>query len=587
MNYRKGNIPAGWSAMLIALASIYPLSAAHAWDIDTGNPNFTARWDNTFKYSTMWRVKGQNPKVQGGTGLYGAPGDPVNYNDGDNNFDTGPVSNRIDLLTELDLAWKRQFGVRASAAGWYDSVYNQSNANNSIFGSSSFSVGQNKFTKDTRDIMGRYIELLDAFVWDKGMVGSMPYTVRVGRHTLQYGETLFYGGNGIANAQGPIDVIKLVSVPGSQFKEILRPVGQASFNLQINDNLTLDGYYQFQWEKSRLPAVGSYLSNIDWVGPGSEQLFVQNLFRAGGGILRRGGDIDASDQGQGGFAVHYTPPDSDYRFGVYFANYHEKTPEIYFLPNGARGVPAPANPGVEGQIRLVYPENIKTFGASVTSSIGQLNWSRWPAEVSWRIDEPLNSDPQVDVTGTADNNNHPLYAVGNTMHANVNGIYVLQPNRFWQGGTVLAEVAWNYLMECTMNCGPTAANNFNPTGARDPRATDHGLIFRIIFDPAYFQVLPGLDVDVPINFGYNPYGRSVAIGGAGPFYGEDIGDLSIGLNGRYQQVWQFGVSYTHYIGAPNQFATPQGSGVGPGEFETFGQTLQDRDFVSFNIHRTF
>ena len=133
-------------------------------------------------------------------------------------------------------------------------------------------MGPNKFTKDTRDIMGRYIELLDAFVWDKGMVGGMPFTVRIGRHTLQYGETLFFGSNGIANAQGPVDIIKLLNVPGSQFKEILRPVGQASFNLQVSDNWTVDGYYQFQWEESRLPAAGSYLSSADFVGPGSEQL---------------------------------------------------------------------------------------------------------------------------------------------------------------------------------------------------------------------------------------------------------------------------------------------------------------------------
>ena len=71
MNYRKGNIPAGWSAMLIALASIYPLSAAQAWDIDTGNPNFTARWDNTFKYSNVWRVEGNRARFRVARGRLG------------------------------------------------------------------------------------------------------------------------------------------------------------------------------------------------------------------------------------------------------------------------------------------------------------------------------------------------------------------------------------------------------------------------------------------------------------------------------------------------------------------------------------
>ena len=585
MRYRKCNFPAGPKAIAIALASILPLSSVHALDINTGNPNFTARWDNTFKYSNLWRIEGPQSKVLGNN-----PVDPIsslNYNDGDNNFsDTGPVSNRVDLLTELDLAWKNSFGVRASAAAWYDSVYNQPNANKTG-ASNSYSVGPTKFTKETRDIMGRYVELLDAFAWDKGMVGGMPFTVRVGRHTLQYGETLFYGGNGIANAQGPIDVIKLLSVPGSQFKEILRPVGQMSFNLQASENLTFDGYYQFQWEESRLPAAGSYLSTADFVGPGSETFLVAgppNFGPVPVGFVRRG-DMPADDQGQGGFAIHYTPPDSDYRFGLYFANYHEKAPELYVAPY-ATGPRFENGMVTIGQWEQVYPENIKTFGASVTSSIGQLNWA---AEVSWRIDQPLNSDPVTVIPGTtADNNNHPLYAVGNTMHANVNGLYVLQPNKFWQGGVVLAEAAWNYVMECTRNCGPEASNGFSPTGAVDPNTTEHAIIFRILFDPAYFQVLPGLDIDLPIGIGYNPYGRSRAIGGGGPFSVEHGGDVEVGINGKYQQNWQFGLSYTHYIGNANTFTVNNTKFVvGPLQYLPFDQPLLDRDFVSFNIHRTF
>jgi hypothetical protein len=149
---------------------------------------------------------------------------------------------------------------------------------------------------------------------------------------------------------------------------------------------------------------------------------------------------------------------------------------------------------------------------------------------------------------------------------------------------VLAEFAWNYMMDCTRNCGPALANGFNPMGARDPNTTEHALIYRMIFDPAYFQVLPGLDVDVPIGFGYNIYGRSMVMSGA--FQGNHTGDLSIGINGKYQQVWQFGLSFTHYIGSANTYAAPWFNG-GPAEALTFDQTLKDRNFVSFNIHRTF
>jgi hypothetical protein len=433
--------------------------------------------------------------------------------------------------------------------------------------------------------MGRKVELLDAFGWTKGDIGEMAYTVRVGRHTLLYGETLFYGGNGIANAQGPSDVVKLLNVPSSQFKEILRPVGQVSGTLQVNSDLSLSGYYQFQWEESRIPPAGSYLSSADFVGDGSDRLIVGGPIIPGGGAAAfwRGGDIEASDQGQGGFALRYSPPNSNYNFGLYAAVYHEKGPALYLVPNPAPTL-ADLTAGNIGQLRLVFPENIKTFGFSVTSSIGQLNWA---AEMSWRIDAPLNSDPQLDVTGTADNDDNPLYAIGDTMHANLNGIYVMPPTRFWEGGSILGEVAWNYVMDCTENCDPALANGFSETGALDPNTTDHGVIFRLIVTPSYFQVIPGLDVDVPINLGYNLYGRSGAVG-IGPFTQEHAGDIGIGLDTKYRQVWQIGLNYTHYFGAGDTLAVPNSRFLpGPAEFLSFGQTLKDRDFISFNIRRTF
>lgn len=55
----------------------------------------------------------------------------------------------------------------------------------------------------------------------------MKLSGRAGRHTQLYGETLFLGANGIAAAQGPVDLVKAFSLPGAQFKEIAMPVGQS------------------------------------------------------------------------------------------------------------------------------------------------------------------------------------------------------------------------------------------------------------------------------------------------------------------------------------------------------------------------
>lgn len=158
--------------------------------------------------------------------------------DGDRNFKRGLVSNRVDLFSEFDIAYKNM-GLRLSGAAWYDDVYNRGNDNRSATVNSA-SVPAGRFTSGTRDMMGRKAELLDAFVYfNSDEMSETPFTVRVGRHSVLYGETLFFGANGIAGTQAPIDTIKLLSVPGSQFKEIIRPVGQVSTQIQLSSSFSL------------------------------------------------------------------------------------------------------------------------------------------------------------------------------------------------------------------------------------------------------------------------------------------------------------------------------------------------------------
>ncbi|MFN3984542.1 MAG: DUF1302 domain-containing protein [Rhodocyclaceae bacterium] len=528
-------------AVAVAAATALWLPQAGAFQFDTGNPDLRVRWDNTFKYSNAFRVKSRSDLLVA----------DVNYDDGDRNFGRGLISNRIDWLSEFDVRY-RDVGLRLSGAAWYDSVYNRRNDNDSPFTNNALSVPHDRFTRQTRKLHGRKGELLDAFAYANVDLGDMRANLRAGRHSLVFGETLFFGANGIADAQGPIDIIKLLTVPSTQFKEVLRPVNQMSGTLQINSALSLGAYYQFEWEESRLPGVGSYLSNIDWVGPGTESLL------AGPGVLwRKIADVTPRDSGQGGLQLRITPDGSDIEYGLYVARYHAKTPSgFYFDP-------------VTESIRTVYGEGIRTFGASATTSIGQLNLA---TEVSLRKNAPLNSDPVISIGQTADNRGNIGYAVGNTAHANLSGIYVLQPGALWGGGAVVAELAWNRVLSVDKN-----------REALDPNTTRDAWGMRMIFAPAYFQVLPGLDLEVPIGLGYNLKGRSGAIGNfnGGASRG---GDLSLGVNGTYQNTWKFGANYVHFFGGEFSFVTPQNS---PGPVLSFKQTRKDRNFVSFHLQRSF
>ena len=215
-------------AVAVALVSIFLVSAAGAFELKTDNPDLTARWDNTVKYSAAQRVKGASAAITADT----------NLDDGDRNFGKRLISNRVDLLSEFDVAYKN-VGARLSGAAWYDAVYSRSNSNGSSATANSFSVSNDQFTDATRALHGRKAEILDAFVFAKGDLGDGKLAnVRVGKHTLLYGESLFFGSNGISGGQGPFDVVKLLSVPNTQFKELAMPVEQVSGQIPTGRRLT-------------------------------------------------------------------------------------------------------------------------------------------------------------------------------------------------------------------------------------------------------------------------------------------------------------------------------------------------------------
>lgn len=560
------------TAMAIALASVLPMQSAHALEFDTGNPDIRVTWNNTFKYSTAYRLKNASAGLLEGGYPSAGPMDFTGYNldDGNRNFGKkGIVSNRLDWLSELDIGGNN-WGARLSTAAWYDGEYNRRNDNNSPGTNAATLTGRptNEFTEGTRRLHGRDAEVLDAFVFAKGSVGELPGTIRVGRHTLQYGETLFFGSNGIANAQGPVDLVKLLSVPGSQFKEILRPVNQVSGVLQLKSNLSIGGYYQFEWRPSIIPGVGSYLSAFDVAGAGSTGFLVAPA-GAPAPTFMSISDMKAKDSGQGGLQLKFTPSGSDVEYGLYAARYHDKTPYFYlgFSPSFPPGAPA--------TWQGVYAENIKTYGASASTVLGGFNVA---AEVSVRRDTPLVSDPTPNFLGaqgvgtTANNNSNPAYAVGNTAHVNLSAIYVLPTNQLFEGGTFLAEIGWNRRTSVTNQ------------GSLDPNTTRDATAIRMIFEPAYYQVVNGLDITVPIGLGYNVKGRSSAIfnynGGV-----EHGGDFSIGVNGTYQQDWKFGLSYVRFLGKQGTFLKNNPATNTP--MLSYAQPLKDRNFISFNIKRSF
>lgn len=532
------------TAMHLAILTWAGLLAtqAPAMEIEAGIDDVKLRWDNTFKYSNAFRVKGPSQDVL-------ATYNP-NLDDGDRNFDTGLVSNRLDLFSELDVVWRGSFGMRVSAAGWYDTVYQRSNGNPGPAAGAvpnATSVPFDQFTGATQKLHGDRVEVLDAFVFGSTTLGNTLISARFGRHALLWGESLFFGANGIAGGQASVDIVKLLSVPGSQFKEVIRPTHQLSGSAQLTPDLSMGAYLQFDWERNRVPAAGSYFSRSDIFDKGGERLLLPLGL---GGPVNRAADIRPQHSGQGGVQIRWRHAASDTDFGLYATRYHDKDLRVYLRPGRSYS--------------LVFHEGVVAWGASFSTSIRSLNLA---GEISTRRNTPLVRAMVVDPSGTGDNSDHPLYPVGKSAHAQLSLSHTLDRTSLWDGGLLLAEVAWHRRTSITKNAA-----------ALDPNTTRDALGIRMLASPTFYQVLPGIDLSVPVGLGYNPYGRSsvVTLFNGGSAHG---GDLSLGLSFDYQQSWKGGLSYTRYLGRAGGVLDPAG-------FYSFRQSLKDRDFISFSLQRT-
>ncbi|MES2264879.1 MAG: DUF1302 domain-containing protein [Pseudomonadota bacterium] len=540
-------------AGLLGALFLAPAVSVHAVEFETDNPDLKLRWDNNVKYSTALRLK------ERASALVADP----NQDDGDRNFGKGLISNRLDLLSELDASYKN-FGGRISAAAWYDTSYRGANDNNSAPNSvNTFGLARDRFAGETQKLNGRKAELLDAFVSGRLELGDMPVTFRLGRHALIWGESLFFGANGVAAGQAPIDVSKALAVPNLKFNELIRPDNQLSGQVQLTPNLSLGGYYKFSWEENRLPGAGSYFSGIapDFVAPGANMLYApgsdMHVF------FGREADMQARSGGQGGLQLKYRPQDSDIDFGFYALQYHDRGFQVLLKP-GTFTSP-PLAPNQIGQYQLVYHEAIRTFGASASASVGNVNFA---GEVSVHRNLGLQSTAQLDLRNSSDNAGNPLYAVGNSVQAQLSWIASLGPSFISNEASWIGEVAWNRRTSITKN-----------PGALDPNSTRNAWSLRTIYEPSWRQALAGVDLSMPLALGYTPNGHSSVVGAFGIKHG---GDVSIGVNAIYLDAWRIGLNYTHYFG-------PQGTFLAPVSLanQTFAQSLKDRDFVSISVRRTF
>jgi len=249
-------------ALVVAMA--LGTSSAQAVDFNFGEDNdILLQINSQLDIGASWRLGDADPrfigKTNGGTGFTSTTDDGnLNYAKHD------AYSKIIKGVHDLQLS-KGNFGAFVRVKYWYDYALKDSdvlhgNSNNGYTPNTPLS--DDGFEDNTK-FSG--VTLLDAYVYGAFDIGTSPLDVRLGRQVVSWGESTFIQGG--MNSSNPFDVAALRR-PGATLKEGILPVGMLYANLGLTSELSIEAFYQYEWEKTQIDGCGTYFSGADFAASG-------------------------------------------------------------------------------------------------------------------------------------------------------------------------------------------------------------------------------------------------------------------------------------------------------------------------------
>lgn len=449
------------SALLAASAS-----QSYASNFQLGD--FDIRFDSTFSLGASWRVENRNwndnvgksnnlkngfdfssyhpafnPLPSGGTiwqggGSYSNNGDLANLN-----YDANETFSQLFKGThELDIR-KDNMGVFLRGMYFYDFEMSDGDRpwTNTVTGKRNDPCRDDK----AKEQVCSDIRLLDAYFYGDFDIGEMPFSVRIGQQVIGWGESTLIS-HGISEIN-PIDIARL-RAPGAELTEAFIPFGAVWASLGVTENFNVEMFYQYQWEKTILPAPGSYFSTNDFAGDGGHYNNVQLGFTSNpdmdldyvisslnalGGMLSSGdpvaaatasaaymafptkltlkapgsaGQVEPDDGGQYGVRLSWFLPEfNETEISLYHINYHSRRPlfsgitanftqaavanDLMTLATTTITEDNYADLNAFSKVLLTYPEDIKLYAMSFNTTISGVAVA---GEMTYRQDEPLQID---------------------------------------------------------------------------------------------------------------------------------------------------------------------------------------------------
>ena len=402
-----------WRLAKLPLAvSLASTLAAPAFGVTFNIGEIEGQFDSSMSVGSSWSVRGADPDLIGSNN--GGDGLSQTTDDSRQNFKRGETFSKIFKgIHDLELKYG-DTGVFVRGKYWYDfELKDESRLFKDISDSN---------RKEGAQASGA--QILDAFVYHNYAIGEQPGSVRLGKQVVSWGESTFIRNS--INEINPVDVAAFRR-PGAEIKEGLIPVNMFYVSQSLTENLSMEAFYQLEWDQTVVDNCGTFFAQPDIIADGCANNLavlsnnpaalagINNTVTAlgrpdlriqqttEGVVVERNSDRDARDSGQFGTAFRYFSPALDTEFGAYFMNYHSRTPvfsaagpgaDVYAIANSA---PFATNPALQplrplliagnSNYFLEYPEDIQLYGLSFSTTLP--TGTAMAGEISYRPNAPV------------------------------------------------------------------------------------------------------------------------------------------------------------------------------------------------------
>jgi hypothetical protein len=624
MNVIKNNSQFGRKRILAAVIPL--ILAGHSQAFEFYSQGIEGSFDSEISMGSSWRVESQDEALLKNG----------NFEDGNANFNSGDAFSQVFKGShDLQLSYEN-FGGFVRGKYWYDSALADNNvnyghgssatvgnANNplSIAQAGSSHLDDSEFN-DNAKFSG--VQLLDAYVYGQFSVMDMPLDLRLGKQVVSWGESTFILGG--INAINSVDV-NAYTRPGAKIKEVLLPLNMAYTNIGLSDNLSLEAFYQLEFQQTVLPGCGTFFSINDYAPEGCDVITLEggtaSLQRHEDGIRK------PSSDGQFGLSFRFVSSSlNDSEFGLYALNIHSRTPMISgtkspfsnaqlagigqagatdFIINNAADPTRPTlqELGMAQQVGLQtaggavlssshyfisYPEDMQLYGFSFATTVGSVALS---GEINHKIDMPIQINGSQLLTAALQGNTASLAPLGMASTIIDNDVAAVTEGGDIQGYrsfdvtqaqltvvrfldqllgadrfTLVAEAGYSFIHK--FDEGNNAikfgrADYFDTAGDTGGFVTQSSWGYRVLLEGDYSDVFYGINLTPSLAWSEDVKGFGA--NSAGNFQ-EGQQSIDASLKFEYLSTYNASISYTQFMG---------------GHYST----VSDHDFASINIGMQF